>query len=157
MGNQMNLLELRNMTRVLSRDTNSFMFDDDMINGFINQAIDRCKQTPIFKNMHHLVNDDDVPDLLPTYYHYLLAIFASSRCFEFDERHYEGVDRRNEFENLFQDLMDEIESGNQSITTTITDSNGNSSTEELDTATYIDYIKDEYFNCRRKDSDVIKE
>lgn len=160
MGDKMTLTELIDMTRTLSRDTNGYMFDNEMVTDFINQGIDRLRQTPIFKNMEHLVNPTDVPKLLPSQYHYLLAIFASSRCFEFDERHYEGVDRRNEFESLFDDLMAQVESGNQDIIQKANDGGGTGDgtyvDKVLETACYIDYVTDKYFNVFPKDEDVIK-
>lgn len=145
----MNLLELRNMTKTLSRDSNGFMFLAYMIDDYINQAIDRLKQTVAFRGMEHLYSDEDVPKILPEQYHYLLSIFAASRCLEFDERHYEAVDKRNEFENLLSDLLSEIETGNLKITS------GDDSDVALNNGCYIDYVTDKYFRCHRPDREVI--
>lgn len=144
----MNLLELRNMTRTMSRDNNGYMFLAYMIDDYINQGIDRLKQTVAFREMSHLHSDDDVPDILPEQYHYLLSIFAASRCLEFDERHYEAIDKRNEFENLLSDLLSEIETGNLKVTTSDSD-------EALTNGNYIDYVTDKYFKYHRPDREVI--
>lgn len=146
----MTLQELRDMTRAYARDTNSFMFTDAMIDMFINQAIDRLKHEAVFKGMKRLRDSIDTPILLPEEYHYMLALFSASRCLEFDERFYEGVERRNEFESLFTSLMSEIEAGNL----VITDVDGN---VVDNTACYIDYVVDEYFDIHKPDSDVIKD
>lgn len=148
----MNLLDLRNMTRTMARDSNGYMFLAYMVDDYINQGIDRLRQTVLFRNMEHLEADEDVPDLLPSQYHYLLAIFAASRCLEFDERHYEAIDRRNEFENLLAELLSEVESGNLVIHD---NSRDDGKQEALNNGTYIDYIKDEYFDCLPRDSEVI--
>lgn len=147
----MNLQELQNMTRVLSRDSNGYMFTNTDVDSFINQAIDRLKQELIFSKMVHLEDNEDVPNLLPEQYHYLLALFASSRCLEIDERQYEAVEKRNEFESLFADLMSEIQVGNVKIldnTISISTPDDTSNIVE-NTANYIDYVKDEYFNPHR--------
>lgn len=143
----MTLQELRDMTRAYSRDTNSFMFTNAMVDMFINQAIDRLKQEPIFVGMKRLRDSIDSPILLPEHYHYMIALFAASRCLEFDERFYEATERRNEFESLFTSLVSEIEAGNL----VITDAEGN---VVDNTATYIDYVVDEYFDVHKPDSDI---
>ena len=148
----MKLIEIRNMTKTMSRDNNGYMFLAYMIDDYINQAIDRLKQTVVFRNMKHLHNDEEEPILLPEQYHYLLAIFAASRCLEFDERHYEAIDKRNEFEQLLSDLLSEIESGNLEIMSSEDD---DGSSVKLDNGTYIDYVTDKYFKCLRPDSEVI--
>lgn len=88
--------------------------------------------------MPHLESDEDSVKLLPEPYHYMLALFAASRCYDMDERFYEGVEKRNEFEGLLEELISEIQCGNLEIT----DDEGNIIE---DGTTYIDYIKDEYF------------
>ena len=86
------------MTRLYCRDNNSYVFTDVQIKLFLNQAIDRIKQYKVFLGMKKLVNPYDVPNLLPEEYHYMLALFAASRCYDMDERFYEGIEKRNEFE-----------------------------------------------------------
>ena len=132
------------MTRVYCRDNNSYIFTDVTITMFLNQAIDRIKQYRLFLDMPYLTLKTDTVKLLPRQYQYLLALFAASRCYDTDERFYEGTEKRNEFESLFIDLISEIEAGNVVIVDDLGD--------ELDEyPTYIDYIKDEYFNPKYKD------
>ena len=144
----MTLAKLREMTHIYARDTNSYMFLDSDIDMFINQAIDVIRQYPIFRNMKYLDDSSDEPDLLPPHYHYMLALFAASRCYDVDERFYEGVEKRNEFESLLDDLIAEVQSGNQ----VITDSNG--SIVE-DPAAYTEAVVDVYFNGGDEDETVL--
>lgn len=148
----MQLSDLVYMTRMYTRDNNSYVFSDTMIKIFINQAIDRIKHYKVFLNMPYLADSTDEPKYLPPQYHYMLAIFAASRCFDHDERHYEGVEKRNEFEQLFADMIAEIQSGNLDIV----DGDGNL---VEDGTTYIEYVQDEYFDFNDReeildDSDV---
>jgi len=139
----MNLQELRKQARVLSRDSGKYMFTDTMINGFINEGIDRLKQTIVFHDMEHLDADADEPDILPAAYHYILALYASARCMEYDERHYEAMDRRNEFETLLSQLISDIEASR------VEDEEAEEETY-LTNKTYADVVTDVYF-CRRQD------
>lgn len=138
----MTLTKLREMTHIYARDTNGYMFTEDIVDMFINQGIDRLRQYPIFKKMKYLEDLNDEPTLLPSEYHYMLALFSASRCFDMDERFYEGTEKRNEFESLLDNLISEIESGNL----TITDSEENT---VVNGANYIDYIKNVYYNDAR--------
>lgn len=136
----MQLSDIVYMTRLYTRDNNSYVFSDTMIKMFINQGIDRIKQYNVFSGMKHLQDGVDEPTHLPEHYHYMLALFSASRCFDHDERHYEGVEKRNEFEQLLAEMITEIESGNLKIT----DGNGNEvSTGALGVD---DFVKDVYFN-----------
>lgn len=128
------------MTKTLSRDSGDYVFTDAMIKDFINQGIDRLKQTKVFNAMTHLDESTDVPTILPEEYHYILAIYASSRCLEYDERHYEALDRRNEFETLFAQLLNEIEADRQG---------------ELTNSMYSDVVTNVYFNITQHDDEVI--
>ena len=138
------------MTRLYCRDNNSYVFTDVQIKLFLNQAIDRIKQYKVFLGMKKLVNPDDVPNLLPEEYHYMLALFAASRCYDMDERFYEGVEKRNEFESLLDSLIADIQAGN--IIITDTDGEGNPVIVE-DGTIYIDYVKDEYFSSKTEDDE----
>ena len=138
------------MTRLYCRDNNSYVFTDVQIKLFLNQAIDRIKQYKVFLGMKKLVNPDDVPNLLPEEYHYMLALFAASRCYDMDERFYEGVEKRNEFESLLDSLIADIQAGN--IIITDTDDEGNPVIVE-DGTIYIDYVKDEYFSSKTEDDE----
>lgn len=145
----MKLRDLVYMTRQYCRDNNNYVFTDTQIKLFLNQAIDRIKQYKVFKGMKHLELDEDEPLLLPEEYHYMLALFSASRCYDIDERFYEGVEKRNEFESLLEELISEIQSGNLEIT----DGDGN---VVEDGSIYIDYIKDEYYKPDKGDEEVIK-
>lgn len=145
----MTLLSLREMTHIYARDTNGYVFPEDYIDLFINQAIDRLRQYPVFREMTYLESSKDEPAILPPQYHYMLALFAASRCFDIDERFYEGVEKRNEFEELLVNLLADIHSG----TLDITDVDGD--IIEDDTCC-IEYVTDVYFNGgEENDSSVL--
>lgn len=135
----MTFQELINLTKVYARDTDSRIFSDANIKMFLNQGVDRIKQYNVFHDMATLTNLDDIPNLLPSAYHYLLALFASSRLFDTDERFFEGTEKRNEFEYTFRELIDDIESG----TLVITDELGVAIENTLNA---IDFVKDTYFD-----------
>lgn len=126
------------MTRVYARDNNNFMFKDSVIKMFINQGVDRLAQYKSFEDMPYLVNGTDVVTYLPRQYNYLLALFASARCYDTDERFYEGTEKRNEFEYYLDNLIAEIESGNIIIKDA-------SNVAVVNATTCIDYITDTYF------------
>ena len=142
----MKLTELIEMTRVYARDNNNYMFKDSVIKMFINQAIDRIKQYRVFENMPYLDVSDDVIQYIPRPYHYLLALFASARCYDTDERFYEGTEKRNEFEFYFDNLVADIECGN----ITIKDADGIAVKNET---TYVDYVTNSYFDNSAIDVD----
>ena len=144
----MKLSELRRMTHSYTRDTNGYVFQDYDIDIYINQAIDRIRQYPIFRNMPYLHNDNDEPSYVPPHYHYMLALFSASRCYDIDERFYEGTNKRNEFETLLDDLIAEVEAGMQPIY----DENG---VEVENPANYTDEIRNVYHTSSIKDEDVI--
>lgn len=134
----MTFQELINLTKVYTRDTDSRIFSDEDIKMFINQGIDRIKQYSIFETMGYLKLNSDVPELLPSMYHYILALFSASRLFDNDERFYEGAEKRNEFEQTFADMIERIESGELIIK----DIEGNI----IENNTYVsDYVNDVYF------------
>jgi len=144
----MNLTELTTMTRLYTRDTDSRLFADSDIKLFLNQAINRCKQYPIFKQMRALSSLTDFPILLPDEYQYMLALYASSRLFDIDERFFEGTEKRNEFEYVFGELITAIESG--SIVISDTDDVGVTNTTNA-----IEYITDAYFNTSSVEEEVL--
>ena len=144
----MTLSKLREMTHIYARDTNGYVFPEDYIDMFINQAIDVLRQYPLFRGMKYLEESSDEPNLLPPYYHYMLAIFAASRCYDIDERFYEGVEKRNEFESLLDDLLAEIHAGN----IVIYDEGGN---VVEDTANYMDIVTDVYFKGGAEDETIL--
>lgn len=146
----MTLVDLRRLVRLYTRDENSYLFSDKTIQLFLNEAINRIKQYKIFEGMVKLVLDDDEPVLLPERYHHMLALYASSRCFENDQRFYEAVERRNEFESLLEGLISEIQAGNIVITKIV---DGEKVVVE-DTTNCLDAIKDVYFTRGVKDSET---
>jgi len=137
-GDKVTFQELINLTKVYTRDTDSRIFTDADIKMFINQGIDRIRQYNVFESMEYLSNPSDTPKLLPSMYHYILALFAASRLFDTDERFYEGTDKRNEFEEVFANIVERIENG----TLTITDENG-FAVDNTMSAT--DHVADVYF------------
>ena len=132
------------MTHIFARDTNNYVFTDTYIDMFLNQAIDRLRQYKVFEGMSYLEYSDDEVTLLPSQYHYMLALFAASRCFDIDERFYEGVEKRNEFESLLDDLIADVQAGN----IVITDSEGNN---VEDGTNYIEYVTDAYFDVKHEE------
>lgn len=136
----MTLNDLIKMTRIYCRDNNSYVFTEANIKMFINQAIDRIRQYKIFGDMPYLNTKTDEVTFIPEQYQYLLALFAAHRCYDTDERFYEGIEKRNEFEQAFSDLINEIEAGN----VTITDAEGEALSDD-DLPNYIEYVKNEYF------------
>lgn len=137
----MNRIELVEMTRFYTRDTNSLVFTDSEIHTFLNQAIDRLKQYKIFRDMPYLIQDDQEVTVIPAHYHYMLALFSASRCYDKDERFYEGTEKRNEFESLLDELIAEVQSGN----TKLSDSSGENL---VDYTRYRDHVVDVYFKPR---------
>ena len=134
----MTFQELINLTKVYTRDTDSRVFSDEDIKMFINQGIDRVRQYNIFETMGYLKLNSDVPELLPSMYHYILALFSASRLFDNDERFYEGTDKRNEFEQTFADMIERIEGGELIVK----DIEGNI----IENNTYVsDHVNDVYF------------
>lgn len=144
----MTLIDLVNMTRAYARDTNSQMFKKVLIVAFLNQAQDRLKQYKVFEGMTELVDDTDTPIVLPSHYHYMLALFASSRCYDMDERFYEGVEKRNEFEGLLESLIGEVQAGN----VILVDAEG----KPIEDGTIItDYVRDVYFKRVDEDATIL--
>lgn len=133
------LTDLINMTRIHARDNNAFMFTDSVITTFLNQAIDRLAQYPVFKNMPYLSTDSPTVHYLPRPYHYILSLFAAARCYDTDERFYEGTEKRNEFEHFLDNLIADIETGN----IVIYDENN---TVVQNTNICTDTVKDVYFS-----------
>ena len=138
----MTFKELIDMTRFYTRDSNGFMFSDTNIKLFINQGIDRIKQFKLFSGLSHLDSLGDIPQILPQEYHYMLALFSASRLFDNDERFYEATQKRNEFEQLFEEMISEINAGN----IIIKDANGDNLDTLDDGETHVEYVKDEYYS-----------
>lgn len=111
----MNLLDLVSKTRKYVRDLDGNIFQREDIIEFLNEGVDRFSTIPELKDITYLVNDEDVVNYLPTNQHYLLAVFASARCFEIDERFFQGTQKMNEFESKLEDLEIAIKGGEVSI------------------------------------------
>ena len=78
----------------------------------------------------------------------MLALFAASRCYDMDERFYEGTEKRNEFEQLLETLIGEIQAGN----ITVTDGLGNA---VEDGTNVTDYVRDVYFKKGDEDATIL--
>ena len=137
----MNRLLLIQRVRNLTRDLSNSIFREIDIIDYINESIDRIKQVmPEFSGMFYLMGNEDVPSLLPSHYHHLLAVYATSRCFGQDERHYQATNFMNEFETKIDDLKNEINNGQ----IVITDVQG----RPVVTAHTALYVSDNYFESR---------
>ena len=111
----MNLKELINRVRQYTRDITGSLFTQEDIIAFINEGIDRTKRYKYFKGMVYLENLSDVPILLPSEYHHLLAIYGASRCFTQDEQHAIAQQFMNEYEFKTQEVELLIEDGDLEI------------------------------------------
>jgi len=140
----MTLTQLIARVRAYTNEKTTVIFTEAHVTNFLNEGIDRIQIIPELVGMDYLVLLDDVPALLPARYHYMLSVYATARCFEQDERHYEATNKMNEFETKLEELQGEIANGN----VTIVDGDGNAVT-----ATYnVDYVQDTYF-AESTDSD----
>lgn len=108
----MKLVELIRRTRSLTRDfTNSIFREQDIID-FINEGLNRFKQViPEVKNAERLINRDSDVEYIPEEYQHLLSVYATSRCFGQDERHYQATTYMNEFEVKLDQLKQAIDNG----------------------------------------------
>ena len=133
----MTLVELRLRTRRYVRDTLIKRFSETEIDAYLNEGVDRLRSYYMFVDMPYINTTDDI-SYLPIPYHYALALYASSRCFGVDNDFYQEEEKRNEFENIFADLVTEIENG-RIIILDATD------TAVVD-AYEADYVTEEYFD-----------
>jgi len=107
----MNLSQLVLRVRSNVNDLNANIFKKALIENYLNEAVDRLRNSMYFVDMEYLVSDEQIPIILPTQYHHLLAIYATSKCHENDERHFQAGTRMNEFEDKFLQLVSAIENG----------------------------------------------
>lgn len=141
----MKLTTLRTRTRRYVRDVAGKRFPLAELDDYINEGVDRLRSYVTLSKMPY-VNDTDEISYLPEQYQYILALYASSRCFEVDHDFYQAEQKRNEFENTFADLIAKIENDeikiydeqNVEITTSINP---------------IDYVVDIYFNTTASDTE----
>lgn len=135
----MNLTDLITRTRYYVRDINSKRFPSDEIELYINEGIERLRSYQAFADMSYPTATEDV-SYLPTEYHYILALFAASRCFGVDNDFFQEQQKRNEFENAFMELITKIECGDIYI---------------KDIEYTQDYVVDEYFEGTSSDEDAL--
>jgi hypothetical protein len=138
----MNRLLLIQRVRNLTRDLSNAIFREIDIIDYINESIDRIKQVmPELIGMSHLTSNEDVPAFLPAHYHHLIAVYATSRCFGQDERHYQATNFMNEFETKIDDLKNEISNGQ----VVIVDGQGKPVIVQYAS----NYVNDNYFASRK--------
>lgn len=112
MEDQMTLLRLIQRVRTMTRDLTNSIFRESDITDFINEAIMRCRQViPQLQSMPTVTGQQEKVTALPSQYHHLLAVYAVSRCFAQDERHYQATTFMNEFEVKLEELKSAVESG----------------------------------------------
>lgn len=144
----MKLSDLKTRVQVYLRDLRGNKFTDQILTSFLREAVDRIRSYSVFSDMPY---PDDIVEVsfLPERYHYLLAVYASSRLFELDNDYYQATQRRNEFEHIFlNDLIPKIEAGE----IIIKDSFGN---EAINDTIAKDYVVDEYFGGIVTDEDNV--
>lgn len=143
----MNRLYLIARVRSLTRDFSNSIFREADIVAFLNEGVERFKQTiPQFRNEVVLDNNNAEPLLIPNYYHHILSVYASARCFSQDERHYQATTLMNEFEVKLEELKSKIESGEIIIKDPETG-------EDITTTNTTDYVYDNYFLKKNYNSD----
>lgn len=140
----MNLTELRTRTRRYVRDISEKRFSNAEIDLYIDECVDRMRSYPYFYNMPDINETDDV-QYLPSHYHYIIALFAASRCFGVDNDFYQEQDKRNEFETAFSELIFKIENGEIAIY--------DSDDTEVTVEHPIDYVNDTYFEGSTTDEE----
>lgn len=112
----MKRLDIVKRVRALTRDFSNSIFREEDIVAFINEGIERFQQiVPELENLPYLNDNEDVPTMIPTRYHHLLAVYSTSRCFGQDERHYQASTYMNEFEQKLDELKAKIEGGEVEI------------------------------------------
>ncbi len=109
---EMNRLQLVQRVRSMTRDFAESIFRESDIHDWLNESISRFAQViPEFNGLKFLYSNSDVPALIPLRYRHLLAVYATSRCFGQDERHYQATTYMNEFEVKLDELKTAIENG----------------------------------------------
>ena len=117
----MKRLDIVQRVRMLTRDFSNSIFREEDIIAFINEGIERFQQIiPELENLSYLTTNDSVPEMIPLRYHHLLAVYATSRCFGQDERHYQASTFMNEFEQKLDELNAKIQGGEIEIIDPVT-------------------------------------
>lgn len=135
----MNLTELITRTRYYVRDIKEKRFDDKEIIIYINEGVERLRSFVAFEDMSYPTTTG-VVGYLPYAYHYILCLFAASRCFGVDNDFFQEQQKRNEFETAFVELITKIECGDIYI---------------KDIEYTQDYVVDEYFEGTSSDEDTL--
>ncbi len=145
---EMNRQQLVQRVRSMTRDFAESIFRANDIYDWINEAISRFAQViPELSGLEFLHSDKDVPKLIPLRYRHLLAVYAASRCFGQDERHYQASTYMNEFEVKLDELKTAIENGE----VVIEDEDGNPVTSDIP----VDYVDLEpYWGIRAKPTEL---
>ena len=133
----MTLNELVSRVRSYTRDTTGTLFTLSDVKNFINEGIDKLRQIKVLEGMEYLESDTDIPDYLPSQYHYSLAVYSASRCFSQDEQHYLAQTFMEEFLGLYS----LIELGIKEGTIVIIGSDG----EQINSDDELDGVVDVYF------------
>lgn len=134
----MKLVNLVARVRSYTRDTTGTLFTTSDVKDFINEGIDRLRQIKQLEGMKNLTNDLDEPNLLPSQYHYMIAIYSAFRCFAQDEQYTPAQSYADEFETLFKT----VELGIQDGRIVIVDEENNEIKDDVD----FDSVKNVYFN-----------
>ena len=75
-----------------------FFRESDIIN-YLDEGIDRFKQViPEMESLIYMTTSASIPSPIPEAYQHLLSLYAVSRCFSQDSRHYQSTISMNEFE-----------------------------------------------------------
>lgn len=107
----MRLASLVARVRSYTRDTTGTLFTTSDVKDFVNEGIDRLRQIKQLEGMKHLTNDMDEPNLLPSQYHYMIALYSAYRCFAQDEQYVPAQSYADEFETLFREIEHKIQDG----------------------------------------------
>lgn len=138
----MNRLDLVKRVRSLTRDFSNAIFRESDIVDYINEGINRIRQViPELSGLEELTDNTQSPDLLPSQYHHLLALYSASRCFTQDERHYQASNFMNEFETKLDEMKVGIEEGRIKIIDPKTN-------QPIKSAYETDYVTDNYFKTK---------
>jgi hypothetical protein len=141
-------LDMIKRVRSNTRDLSNSIFREDDIVMYLNEAIDRFKQVfSQLKGMTYLQDNDAVPALIPEHMHILVPLYATSRCFAQDERHYQATNYMNEFETKLEEFRMKVELGEE----VLTDADGN----DLGQSYVEDYVvkSNYYFESEESDDD----
>lgn len=143
----MNRGDLIKRVRSYTRDLSGSIFRTIDITDYINESINRFRgRIPQLKPMTTLLADDVSPIYLPEEYQYLLAVYAASRCFAQDERHYQASTLMNEFEVKLEELFNDINEG----LVKLVDPTG----AVVDTSVPSEYVKQVYYTESESLNDV---